>query len=174
MARFFVEQGVESSRGDQVAVIVGVLITVLGILYGAYRCFVWVRSTCFSGAPTQQLPPAAPELEMEPVSAVVQPVSPDTLAALPVREFSPDCGEQITDCGICLEQYTVGDRFWELPCCSHHFHVACVGMWFQGQQTCPFCHRTVRADEHGIGGNKLSGINVMKVWIFLMPMSETR
>jgi hypothetical protein len=40
-------------------------------------------------------------------------------------------------CSVCLDAMTQGRRL----ACSHVFHEACLGRWFESHDTCPMCRR---------------------------------
>ena len=40
------------------------------------------------------------------------------------------------DCLICREPMSSGKK---LPACGHVFHLSCLRMWLQHQQSCPLC-----------------------------------
>ncbi|KAJ0968605.1 hypothetical protein J5N97_025522 [Dioscorea zingiberensis] len=42
-------------------------------------------------------------------------------------------------CGICLSEFTDGDRVRVLPACAHGFHVTCVDAWLASRPSCPTC-----------------------------------
>jgi len=52
-------------------------------------------------------------------------------------------------CAICLCSYEEGDELRFLPCKpkSHHYHRTCIDEWLQMNKTCPFCKRSIDAEE---------------------------
>jgi len=42
-------------------------------------------------------------------------------------------------CGICLEDFAVGDEVRRLPRCKHVLHKACGDQWFRRVGSCPIC-----------------------------------
>ena len=50
-------------------------------------------------------------------------------------------------CAICYEGYDPGGcPLRLLTPCYHYFHVDCVGMWLESNDTCPVCRNTVILD----------------------------
>ena len=66
-----------------------------------------------------------------------------TIDALPqtmvtnVEEDLPHENERT--CGICLEDFAVGDEIRRLPRCKHVLHKACGDQWFRQVGSCPIC-----------------------------------
>ena len=46
-------------------------------------------------------------------------------------------------CAICQMEYEDGETLMLLTC-SHTFHEACVGRWFEQKSTCPVCQHDLR------------------------------
>ena len=75
-----------------------------------------------------------------------------TLDALPlttvknVEEDLPHENERT--CGICLEDFAVGDEIRKLPRCKHVLHKGCGDQWFRRVANCPIC-KTEIAGEGG-------------------------
>ncbi|KAL4036563.1 hypothetical protein IC575_000113 [Cucumis melo] len=47
-----------------------------------------------------------------------------------------------TDCSICLESFTDGDKLIHLPC-EHKFHHACLDRWIRTCGECPYCRQHI-------------------------------
>ncbi len=50
--------------------------------------------------------------------------------------------EEDAQCSICLEQYTLEQDEHSNVCkfgCSHYFHIGCLEIWFNINNTCPLC-----------------------------------
>ena len=66
-----------------------------------------------------------------------------TIDALPlttvknVEEDLPHENERT--CGICLEDFAVGDEIRKLPRCKHVLHKSCGDQWFRRVASCPIC-----------------------------------
>ncbi|KAK1586446.1 hypothetical protein Q3G72_002636 [Acer saccharum] len=42
-------------------------------------------------------------------------------------------------CCICLEEYAAGDNIGTLDNCVHVYHVTCITLWLEQQNSCPIC-----------------------------------
>ena len=66
-----------------------------------------------------------------------------TIDALPlttVKNVEEDLPhENECTCGICLEDFVVGDEIRKLPRCKHVLHKACGDQWFRRVANCPIC-----------------------------------
>jgi len=77
----------------------------------------------------------------------------------PQFEWTKQCkrGEEEA-CGICLQDWEVGDQAMRLPC-KHHFHPECITPWLtQRSAHCPLCNWAADCDvsqeedcEHDVG-----------------------
>ncbi|OIV93674.1 hypothetical protein TanjilG_16525 [Lupinus angustifolius] len=45
----------------------------------------------------------------------------------------------ISECAICLSEFSAGDEVRVLPHCGHGFHVACIDPWLGSHSSCPSC-----------------------------------
>ncbi|KAI4321189.1 hypothetical protein MLD38_034602 [Melastoma candidum] len=66
--------------------------------------------------------------------------------AMPSHVFTSDLEYNSTSqsCAICIDDYTVGEKLWILPC-RHKFHVSCVDLQLTSWRTfCPVCKRDAR------------------------------
>ena len=74
-----------------------------------------------------------------------------TIEALPlttVRSVEKDLPhENERTCGICLEDFAVGDEIRKLPHCKHVLHKACGDQWFRRVATCPICKTDIVGQE---------------------------
>ncbi|KAJ7539831.1 hypothetical protein O6H91_11G112200 [Diphasiastrum complanatum] len=48
-----------------------------------------------------------------------------------------------SDCLICLNEFSEGDKVRLLPSCSHGFHVFCVDLWLLTNASCPVCRQSL-------------------------------
>ena len=46
-------------------------------------------------------------------------------------------------CIICLENYSVGNKIYYLPC-FHFFHVDCIKNWINNSKRCPLCNYNLK------------------------------
>lgn len=80
------------------------------------------------------------------VSRVVQPANQDFIQNLERVTIQEIRMEQSSDfmCSICREEFSVGSVTIRLPHpCSHFFHEHCIIRWFNRNNTCPLCRRTI-------------------------------
>lgn len=53
-----------------------------------------------------------------------------------------------TTCHICCEDYIENDYIYKLPCdCKYVHHKVCIEQWFNTNQTCPLCSKSVIRSE---------------------------
>ena len=61
-------------------------------------------------------------------------------------------------CGICLEDYEVGEMvpFNQNPLCIHHFHSKCLLKWLveSGKGNCPCCRRIYKKENTCVATKK--------------------
>lgn len=53
---------------------------------------------------------------------------------------------QVTECLICLSEFTDGEMYRVLPVCRHRFHMRCIDKWLGSHSTCPTCRRSALLD----------------------------
>lgn len=58
---------------------------------------------------------------------------------IPVREITDISSEDGCWCGICVEDFNIGDSSRKLPHCQHQFHKNCIDRWLVDHDTCPEC-----------------------------------
>ena len=82
--------------------------------------------------------------------------SSDVINALPLSKLvdvETDLpAESERTCGICLEDFGVGDSVRKLPGCGHVLHKECGDRWFGAVASCPICKRDIRPDAAEAGG----------------------
>lgn len=61
------------------------------------------------------------------------PALPALVEALPTIRVT-----SVATCGICLEDFAVGEEVLQLPC-PHFFHRPCICEWFTVRNSCPTC-----------------------------------
>ncbi|KAI3785165.1 hypothetical protein L1987_44278 [Smallanthus sonchifolius] len=112
------------------------LICVFGLLAVA-RC-TWIRrisGIVIIGRTDQSVPAAANKGLKKKV-----------LNTLPKLTYSTETmTEKLSDCAICLTEFTAGDEIRVLPQCGHSFHVACIDTWFGSHSSCPSCRQILAA-----------------------------
>ncbi|CAE6246160.1 unnamed protein product [Arabidopsis arenosa] len=61
--------------------------------------------------------------------------------ALPLLHYKIMIGlrQDLSDCAVCLSEFTAEDELRLLPRCSHAFHVECIDTWLLTNSTCPIC-----------------------------------
>jgi len=85
------------------------------------------------------------EVHVEECLAVAADMLGDDLTVLKVEG---DLG----DCGICLEEFKLGEYFKRLPCSNivnHLFHPNCIDKWLENNDTCPMCRACVKPKSDG-------------------------
>lgn len=57
--------------------------------------------------------------------------------------------QDITDCSICKEDFSDGDKYISMPC-KHSFHPDCLVPWLNHNGTCPICRYSIAMgrEEH--------------------------
>ena len=57
------------------------------------------------------------------------------------RAFDPFKFSELTECVICLDDFTEEAMVTALPCDHrHYFHTKCIQEWSQNKRTCPLCN----------------------------------
>ena len=81
----------------------------------------------------------------------------DSLEEIEITEIK----EQGQTCHLCLEDFEIGDKCFELPCKDHKhlFHVekdGCMGIkkWLEKSNTCPVCRTEFPHEEQGVQGDQ--------------------
>jgi hypothetical protein len=75
--------------------------------------------------------PAQPAPEIRPL-----------LDEVPYKVLPKDVYTDITDCIICMDNYTDLDKITILPC-DHIFHLHCIDKWARKNPECPVCRGAV-------------------------------
>ena len=47
---------------------------------------------------------------------------------------------KLTECCICLEEFTLGVGVVRVPTCKHYFHPQCIKEWISKKTQCPLCN----------------------------------
>ncbi|CAN0879557.1 RING-H2 finger protein ATL72 [Linum grandiflorum] len=88
------------------------------------------------------------------ISAAKKGLKKRDLKQIPVAVYGS--GEEgmpaVTECSICLGEFSDGEKVRVLPKCNHGFHVECVDKWLQSRSSCPNCRMDPR-DRRGVGGS---------------------
>ncbi|RDA87401.1 hypothetical protein CP532_7008 [Ophiocordyceps camponoti-leonardi (nom. inval.)] len=99
-------------------------------------------------------------MEANPQSNAAPPASEEALRNLERKPVDQDMlkGESKTECTICIEDMTTGDRAVVLPC-KHWFHEECVVLWLKEHNTCPICRTAIETAgaNHGSGNGHGGG-----------------
>ncbi|KAK4428303.1 RING-H2 finger protein ATL80 [Sesamum alatum] len=116
------------------AALICALICVLGLVAVA-RCS-WIRR--FTGRNATATESGAP-----PRSAANKGLKKKVLKSLPKHTYGEDKEqtEKLSDCAICLAEFTAGEEIRVLPQCGHGFHVACIDTWLGSHSSCPSCRQ---------------------------------
>lgn len=50
----------------------------------------------------------------------------------------------MSECCICMEEYTPDDLVTDLPCNeAHYFHTKCIADWIKNNNSCPMCRTEI-------------------------------
>ncbi|XP_069764554.1 uncharacterized protein [Narcine bancroftii] len=80
-------------------------------------------------------------------SAVAQKkLSSSQINRLPIKIFDPKCAAEKTQCHICFNDYSSGEKLRILPC-LHDYHSRCIDRWLKGHSTCPICRVDVNLES---------------------------
>ena len=64
------------------------------------------------------------------------------------RKFEPAVFKSMSECGICMVEYTESDEITPLPCnVNHYFHSECFKTWLNEKQECPLCRTQIDATK---------------------------
>ncbi|XP_071741127.1 RING-H2 finger protein ATL78-like, partial [Rutidosis leptorrhynchoides] len=63
------------------------------------------------------------------------------LSDIPVVVYRLEMKSPVTDCPICLGDFTEGEKVRILPKCKHWFHVKCIDRWLLSHSSCPICRQ---------------------------------
>jgi E3 ubiquitin-protein ligase ATL10/75/76/77/78 len=115
------------------AALLGALICAMGI-NSIVRCTFRCCRRCLTlvGPPKEQTGLTKKELRKIPVEVYRKAGNEDMM---------------ITQCLICLSEFTVGEVHRVLPVCRHRFHIRCIDKWLGSHSTCPTCRRSVHLDQ---------------------------
>ncbi|XP_052228095.1 E3 ubiquitin-protein ligase RNF181-like isoform X2 [Dreissena polymorpha] len=67
------------------------------------------------------------------------------LERLPTKKYVKRNAVEDERCDICSETYNAGDEQRTLTC-FHDYHVTCIDMWLQKNNTCPVCRMEVHTE----------------------------
>ncbi|KAJ3703168.1 hypothetical protein LUZ61_006873 [Rhynchospora tenuis] len=90
------------------------------------------RRITLAGPPKEQTGLKKRELRKIPVEAYIKAGNEDM---------------HLTECPICLSDFTVGQSCRVLPVCQHRFHKRCIDTWLRSHSTCPTCRRSLCLDQ---------------------------
>ncbi|CAH8357986.1 unnamed protein product [Eruca vesicaria subsp. sativa] len=67
-------------------------------------------------------------------------LDPFIIKSYPVFPYSSaKIKNQVTECSICLSEFTDQDTVRVITVCRHGFHTSCIDLWFESHKTCPVC-----------------------------------
>lgn len=78
-----------------------------------------------------------------------QGLNESVIRAIPIIQFKKiEAGrdgeeKRISECAVCLNEFTEEERLRLLPNCSHAFHIDCIDTWLQSNATCPLCRSSI-------------------------------
>ncbi|XP_067914952.1 uncharacterized protein si:ch211-59o9.10 isoform X2 [Heterodontus francisci] len=80
-------------------------------------------------------------------SAVAQrKLSSAEINCLPTKLFDPEHAAEKTQCHICFNDYSPGEKLRILPC-LHDYHSQCIDRWLKGNSSCPICRVDVNLES---------------------------
>ncbi|GAB4853010.1 hypothetical protein Ancab_017199 [Ancistrocladus abbreviatus] len=91
-------------------------------------------------------------LSVTPISSPSSPIPPaprglrkNSLLMLPTVTYTSGVVSKgkISECAICLSEFSDGDLMRLLPRCGHVFHVSCIDTWLGQHSSCPSCRELV-------------------------------
>jgi len=74
------------------------------------------------------------------------PASKEALKHLKTLTIAQEHVDKKLDCGICKDEYAVGDEVKQLPC-EHFFHRPCIEKWLTMSNSCPLCRFELPTDD---------------------------
>ncbi|KAL3621546.1 hypothetical protein CASFOL_036458 [Castilleja foliolosa] len=112
-----------------IAILLCALICVLGLAVVA-RC-AWIRRIADS-------PSSA--------AAANKGLKKKVLKSLPKSTYgvNTEQGAKLSDCAICLTEFSAGEEIRVLPQCGHGFHVVCIDTWLGCHSSCPSCRQILQ------------------------------
>ncbi|KAL0906246.1 hypothetical protein M5K25_024723 [Dendrobium thyrsiflorum] len=66
-----------------------------------------------------------------------------TLRKIPLSIYGSNGNKPLTECPICLVEFTDGEKVRVLPSCNHSFHVQCIDTWLSFHSSCPICRHSL-------------------------------
>lgn len=70
------------------------------------------------------------------------PASKEAVKNLPEATIESDS----ESCPICLKKFKIGEKVKEMPC-HHKYHDACLTVWLNTTNSCPFCRHELPTDD---------------------------
>ncbi|KAK1288318.1 E3 ubiquitin-protein ligase RING1 [Acorus calamus] len=75
--------------------------------------------------------------EIEPLELAVS-ASREAVEALKVEIYEGKDGDDVDDCRVCFDEFSVGSEVMRMPC-GHLFHRDCILKWLERSGVCPMC-----------------------------------
>lgn len=80
-------------------------------------------------------------------SAVAQgKLSNSDINRLPIKTFDPEHAAGKTQCHICFNDYSSGEKLRMLPC-LHDYHCQCIDRWLKDHSNCPICRVDINLES---------------------------
>ncbi|WOK99909.1 RING-H2 finger protein ATL8-like [Canna indica] len=127
------------------------VIVILVSLFCALICVIGLALV----ARCARLRPSSAGTSSSSVSTRLLPAPPNKglkkkiLRSLPTLFFEAAEGGGLTECPICLAEFTEQDKIRVLPQCGHGFHVVCIDTWLGSHSSCPSCRRVLAMPTAG-------------------------
>ncbi|KAL3532767.1 hypothetical protein ACH5RR_006288 [Cinchona calisaya] len=143
----------DSAFKPSVAVIVGVLTTVLSLtfllLLYAKHCRRGGENNPFSSSSYPPINNPFSSSSYPPITARKNSgIDRAVIRSLPIFRFASLTGQKDgLECAVCLNKFEPTEVLRLLPKCKHAFHVDCVDTWLDAHSTCPLCRYRVDPED---------------------------
>ncbi len=101
------------------------------------------------------------------------PASDTDIQSLPKVDIDQELVEQISQCAICMEVFTLNDSAKKLPC-NHLYHLPCIDQWLKLHATCPICRKNISSETNNNPDNLPDSIiNPRSTLLNIFPLSSS-
>lgn len=74
------------------------------------------------------------------------PAQPERIDGLPSVHISQKQVENVLQCSVCMEDFSLDEEVKKLPC-DHHYHTDCIVTWLKMHGTCPVCRKDLNGED---------------------------